>query len=125
MRPRWRTQTIAPGDEGDVADASAAGIVGRESGIVLVDLNRAGVGLLELVTEPDLRRCARCGHRSCEPISQCGYAMRSGKEAASFVRRLRFMLRRVGVCDGDMTAGSMRVDVNVSVRQAREVDGRT
>lgn len=63
----------------------------------LVDLNRAGVGLIEIVSEPDLR----------EP-----------EEAAEYVRTLRRMLRYTGACDGSMERGNLRCDANVSVRPA-------
>ncbi|WWC90442.1 aspartyl/glutamyl-tRNA(Asn/Gln) amidotransferase, B subunit [Kwoniella dendrophila CBS 6074] len=62
----------------------------------LVDLNRAGTGLMEIVTEPD---------------------MRSAEEAGAFVRKLQGLLRRLGSGDGDMEKGNLRVDVNVSVRR--------
>jgi aspartyl-tRNA(Asn)/glutamyl-tRNA(Gln) amidotransferase subunit B len=61
-----------------------------------VDLNRAGVALMEIVSRPD---------------------MRSPVEAATYVRKLRSILRYVGSCDGNMEEGSMRADVNVSVRR--------
>ena len=60
-----------------------------------VDLNRAGVALMEIVSKPD---------------------MRSSEEAAAFVKKLRAILRYLGTCDGNMEEGSMRADVNVSVR---------
>ena len=60
-----------------------------------VDLNRAGVGLMEIVTEPDLY---------------------SSGEAAACVRSLTELMRHIGTCDGQMEAGSLRCDVNVSVR---------
>lgn len=60
-----------------------------------IDLNRAGVGLMEIVTEPDLS---------------------SPEETAEFVRKLRTLLRYIGSCDGDMEKGSLRCDANVSVR---------
>jgi aspartyl-tRNA(Asn)/glutamyl-tRNA(Gln) amidotransferase subunit B len=63
----------------------------------LVDLNRAGVPLMEIVTRPDIR---------------------SPKEAAQFMKRLRQILRYLGVCDGNMEQGSLRCDANVSVRPA-------
>eukprot|EP00123_Amoebidium_parasiticum_P004025 comp15319_c0_seq1/m.12168 comp15319_c0_seq1/g.12168 ORF comp15319_c0_seq1/g.12168 comp15319_c0_seq1/m.12168 type:complete len:511 (-) comp15319_c0_seq1:597-2129(-) len=66
---------------------------------VYVDLNRAGTGLMEIVTEPDIR---------------------SGEEAAMFVRKLQGILQELGTCDGNMDEGSMRVDVNVSVRRPGE-----
>ena len=61
-----------------------------------VDLNRAGIALMEIVSRPD---------------------MRSSEEAASFLRKLRAILRYLGTCDGNMEEGSMRADVNVSVRR--------
>lgn len=60
-----------------------------------IDLNRAGVALMEIVSEPDLR---------------------SSAEAAEFMKKLRQILRYVGSCDGDMEKGSLRCDANVSVR---------
>ncbi|HSB52098.1 MAG TPA: Asp-tRNA(Asn)/Glu-tRNA(Gln) amidotransferase subunit GatB [Dissulfurispiraceae bacterium] len=60
-----------------------------------VDLNRAGVPLMEIVSEPDLR---------------------SPREAASYMKKLRTILRYLGVCDGNMEQGSLRCDANVSVR---------
>ncbi len=61
----------------------------------LVDLNRAGVPLMEIVSEPDIR---------------------SPQEAAEYMKRLRALLRYLGVCDGNMEQGSLRCDANVSVR---------
>ncbi|MCX2561250.1 Asp-tRNA(Asn)/Glu-tRNA(Gln) amidotransferase subunit GatB [Acetobacter farinalis] len=65
----------------------------------MVDLNRAGVALMEIVSEPDIR----------EP-----------EEAGAYLRKLRQILRYLGTCDGNMEEGSMRADVNVSVRKAGE-----
>ncbi len=65
----------------------------------LIDLNRAGVALMEIVSEPDLR---------------------SPEEAGAYLRKLRSILRYLGTCDGNMDEGSMRADVNVSVRKAGE-----
>ena len=62
-----------------------------------IDLNRAGVGLMEIVTKPDFR---------------------SPEEAGAFLKKLRSILRYLGTCDGNMDEGSMRCDVNVSVRPA-------
>src|SRR5262249_2976196 len=62
-----------------------------------VDLNRAGVALMEIVSRPD---------------------MRSAKEAAAYFTKLRAIVRALGTCDGNMEEGSMRADVNVSVRKA-------
>ncbi len=61
-----------------------------------VDLNRCGVALMEIVSRPD---------------------MRSPAEAGAYVKKLRSILRYVGSCDGNMEEGSMRADVNVSVRK--------
>ena len=61
----------------------------------LVDLNRAGVPLLEIVSEPDLR---------------------AAEEAGAYLRTLRTILQYLGVCDGNMEEGSFRCDANVSVR---------
>lgn len=60
----------------------------------LVDLNRSGIGLMEIVTEPD---------------------MRSADEAVSFFKKLRTILRYIDACDGNMEEGSLRADANVSV----------
>jgi len=64
-----------------------------------VDLNRSGVALMEIVSRPD---------------------MASPAEAGAYLRKLRAILRYVGSCDGNMEEGSMRADVNVSVRRAGE-----
>jgi aspartyl-tRNA(Asn)/glutamyl-tRNA(Gln) amidotransferase subunit B len=64
--------------------------------ITLVDLNRAGVALMEIVSKPDLR---------------------SADEAKAYVAKLRSLMRYLGTCDGDMEKGSLRADVNVSVRK--------
>jgi aspartyl-tRNA(Asn)/glutamyl-tRNA(Gln) amidotransferase subunit B len=61
-----------------------------------VDLNRAGVALMEIVSEPDLR---------------------SAEEAGAYVKKLRSILRYLGTCDGNMEEGSLRCDCNVSVRK--------
>ena len=67
-----------------------------------VDLNRCGVALMEIVSRPD---------------------MRSPAEAGAYLRKLRSILRYVGSCDGNMEEGSMRADVNVSVRKPGEEFG--
>jgi aspartyl-tRNA(Asn)/glutamyl-tRNA(Gln) amidotransferase subunit B len=64
-----------------------------------VDLNRSGVALMEIVSKPDLR---------------------SAEEAKAFLSKLRSILRYLGTCDGDMEKGSLRADVNVSVRRPGE-----
>src|SRR4051795_10962701 len=61
-----------------------------------VDLNRAGVALMEIVSKPDIR---------------------SSEQAKAYVSKLRSILRYLGTCDGDMEKGSLRADVNVSVRK--------
>ncbi|WP_168464018.1 Asp-tRNA(Asn)/Glu-tRNA(Gln) amidotransferase subunit GatB [Wolbachia endosymbiont of Ctenocephalides felis wCfeT] len=67
----------------------------HEESKTYIDLNRAGVALMEIVSEPDLR---------------------SSAEVAEFMKKLRQILRYVGSCDGDMEKGSLRCDANVSVR---------
>ena len=62
----------------------------------LVDLNRSGVALMEIVTKPDLR---------------------SADDAKAFLTKLRTILRYLGTCDGDMEKGHLRADVNVSIRK--------
>ncbi|MEK7245873.1 MAG: Asp-tRNA(Asn)/Glu-tRNA(Gln) amidotransferase subunit GatB, partial [Pseudomonadota bacterium] len=64
-----------------------------------IDLNRAGVALMEIVSKPDLR---------------------TPEEAGIYLRKLRSILRYLGTCDGNMEEGSMRCDVNVSVRKSGE-----
>ncbi len=64
--------------------------------LTYVDLNRAGVALMEIVSEPDLR---------------------SAEEAGLYLRKLRSILRYLGTCDGNMEQGSLRCDCNVSVRR--------
>lgn len=61
-----------------------------------IDLNRSGIALMEIVTKPD---------------------MRSADEAMAFVKKLRALLRALGTCDGNMEQGSLRADVNVSLRR--------
>ena len=65
----------------------------------LVDLNRSGVGLMEIVSEPDIR---------------------SAEEAMLFMRKLRSILRYLGTCEGNMEEGNLRCDANVSVRRPGE-----
>jgi aspartyl-tRNA(Asn)/glutamyl-tRNA(Gln) amidotransferase subunit B len=62
-----------------------------------IDLNRSGVALMEIVSEPE---------------------MRSPEEAGAYVKKLRSILRYLGTCDGDMDKGNMRCDANVSVRRS-------
>ena len=96
-------------DEQDESSAKTVGIerihVEQDAGKLMhdqhatmsyVDLNRAGVALMEIVSRPD---------------------MRSPAEAGAYLRKLRAILRYVGSCDGNMEEGSMRADVNVSVRK--------
>ena len=64
-----------------------------------VDLNRSGVALMEIVSKPD---------------------MRSSEQARAFITKLRIILRYLGTCDGNMEEGSLRADVNVSVRRPGE-----
>jgi aspartyl-tRNA(Asn)/glutamyl-tRNA(Gln) amidotransferase subunit B len=67
----------------------------------IVDLNRAGVPLMEIVTEPDIR---------------------SAMAAAAFMKKLRAIVRYIGVCDGNMEQGSLRCDANVSVRPVGQTE---
>ena len=67
-----------------------------------IDLNRSGVALMEIVSKPDLR---------------------SPEEAGVYVKKLRSILRYLGTCDGNMQEGSLRCDVNVSVRKLGEALG--
>src|ERR1700727_2550957 len=67
-----------------------------------VDLNRCGVALMEIVSKPDIR---------------------SSEQAKAYVTKLRSILRYLGTCDGDMEKGSLRADVNVSVRKPGEALG--
>jgi aspartyl-tRNA(Asn)/glutamyl-tRNA(Gln) amidotransferase subunit B len=96
-------------DEKDESSAKSIGIerihVEQDAGKLMhdqhptmsyVDLNRSGVALMEIVSRPD---------------------MRSPAEAGAYLRKLRSILRYVGSCDGNMEEGSMRADVNVSVRK--------
>ncbi|WP_417782098.1 Asp-tRNA(Asn)/Glu-tRNA(Gln) amidotransferase subunit GatB [Terasakiella pusilla] len=69
-----------------------------------IDLNRAGVCLMEIVSKPE---------------------MSSPEEAGAYVRKLRSIVRYLGTCDGNMDEGSMRCDVNVSVRKVGETELRT
>lgn len=64
-----------------------------------IDLNRAGVGLMEIVSDPD---------------------MRSVEETLTFIKKLRTILRYLGTCDGNMEQGNLRADVNISVRKPGE-----
>ena len=70
----------------------------------LIDLNRAGVALMEIVSKPDIR---------------------SPEEAGAYLRKLRAIMRYLGTCDGNMEQGSMRCDINVSVRPVGENRLRT
>src|SRR5262245_51331961 len=68
----------------------------QHPGLSLIDLNRCGVALMEIVSKPDLR---------------------SAEEARAYLSKLRTILRYLGTCDGDMEKGHLRADVNVSVRR--------
>ena len=79
-------------DAGKLVHAGADGLAG--SSYSLVDLNRAGTPLLEIVSEPD---------------------MRSSEEARAYMEELRNIVRYIGVCDGNLEEGSMRCDANISI----------
>ena len=68
-----------------------------------IDLNRSGTGLMEIVSRPDLR---------------------SPEDVGAYLRKLRSIVRYLGTCDGNMDEGSMRCDVNVSVRKVGETELR-
>src|SRR6202171_5903051 len=74
----------------------------RHPSMSYVDLNRSGVALMEIVSKPDIR---------------------SSEQAKAYVTKLRSILRYLGTCDGDMKRGSLRADVNVSVRKPGEALG--
>jgi len=79
----------------NIHESSALGGTGGEGNYSFVDLNRAGVPLMEIVSEPDIR---------------------SPREAVEYMKKLRAILRYLEVCDGNMEQGSLRCDANVSVR---------
>ncbi|KAJ3748756.1 Glutamyl-tRNA amidotransferase B subunit [Lentinula detonsa] len=81
---------------------TAKSITDTRTRTALIDLNRAGTGLLEIVTEPDFR---------------------TSEQAAEYVRSLQELLRALGVSDGNMEAGSLRCDVNVSINRPGEPPG--
>jgi aspartyl-tRNA(Asn)/glutamyl-tRNA(Gln) amidotransferase subunit B len=68
----------------------------------LVDLNRSGIALMEIVSDPDIR---------------------SPEQVGAYIKKIRTILRYIGSCDGNMEQGSMRADVNVSMRRAGEEFG--
>jgi aspartyl-tRNA(Asn)/glutamyl-tRNA(Gln) amidotransferase subunit B len=74
----------------------------RSPTMSFVDLNRSGVALMEIVSKPDIR---------------------SSEQAKAYVAKLRSILRYLGTCDGDMEKGSLRADVNVSVRKPGQALG--
>lgn len=80
-------------DAGKLVHAGAVGLAGSTHS--LVDLNRAGVPLLEIVSHPDIR---------------------SSEQARQYAETLRNIVRYLGICDGNLEEGSMRVDANVSIR---------
>ena len=77
----------------------AGKLLHREGGDSLVDFNRCGVPLVEIVTRP---------------------VIHAAPEAALFLRKLRQLLRYLGICDGNLEEGSMRCDVNISLRRSGE-----
>ncbi len=76
----------------------------RDPKRTMIDLNRSGVALMEIVSKPDIR---------------------SPEEAGAYLRKLRAIVRYLGTCDGNMEEGSMRADVNISVRPVGETELRT
>ncbi|MCV6604297.1 MAG: Asp-tRNA(Asn)/Glu-tRNA(Gln) amidotransferase subunit GatB, partial [Porticoccaceae bacterium] len=86
--------------EEDAGKSLHEAFVGGEShGMSGIDLNRAGTPLIEVVTEPDMSNAA---------------------EAVAFAKKLHSIVTSLGICDGDMSQGSMRFDVNISVRRPGE-----
>lgn len=82
-----------------IEEDAGKNIHGEDGNYSFVDLNRAGVPLMEIVSEPDIR---------------------SAREAVEYMKKLRTILRYLGVCDGNMEQGSLRCDANVSVRPIRQ-----
>lgn len=80
-------------------EEDAGKLLHTEDGVTLVDLNRAGVPLIEIVTEPDLN---------------------SPEEARLYMEELRRILRYLGICSGDMEEGSLRCDANISISSPAE-----
>lgn len=74
-----------------------------ENGSTLIDLNRAGVGLMEIVTEPDF---------SC------------AEEVVTFLKELKAILLKIGTCECNMESGNFRVDVNISIHKENEPFGQ-
>ncbi len=93
LRFRHRDRLKSVRITGIAIEEEAAKTVYTEDGFALLDFNRAGVPLLEVVTEPDIR---------------------SPGEARAFLEALRLVVRYLGISQGDMEKGQMRVDVNVS-----------
>lgn len=84
-------------DAGKLVHAGAERLHGSSHS--LVDLNRAGTPLVEIVSEPDIR---------------------SAEEAVAYVKELRKILLYLGVCDGNMQEGSLRCDINISLRESED-----
>ncbi|MGK2913416.1 MAG: Asp-tRNA(Asn)/Glu-tRNA(Gln) amidotransferase subunit GatB [Porticoccaceae bacterium] len=82
--------------EEDAGKSVHEGFGGLGRGMTGIDLNRAGTPLIEIVSEPDLR---------------------SAEEAVAFAKKLHAIVTSLGICDGEMSQGSMRFDVNISVRR--------
>lgn len=93
--PDGRTRTIGI-ERLHLEQDAGKSVHDRRDGASLVDLNRAGVPLMEIVSKPDLR---------------------DWEEAGAYLRKLRALLRAIGSCDGNMEEGSLRCDANVSVRR--------
>ena len=89
-------ETIEVGIELHLEQDAGKSLHDQHPALSFVDLNRSGVGLMEIVSRPDLR---------------------SAEEAKAYVTKLRSIMRYLGTCDGNMEQGSLRADINVSVRR--------
>ncbi|KAL5012233.1 hypothetical protein ScPMuIL_010784 [Solemya velum] len=96
---KYPVQTVANLTQLQLEQDSGKSLHDTDEGQSLIDLNRAGVGLMEIVTEPEFT---------------------SGEDAASFIKELQLILQVLGTCDGKMAEGSLRVDANISVHKQGE-----
>jgi aspartyl-tRNA(Asn)/glutamyl-tRNA(Gln) amidotransferase subunit B len=88
-------------DDGQLTDGKMSNVKGQRSDVSFVDFNRAGVPLMELVTEPDIK---------------------TAEEAVIFAKELQRILRYLGISNADMEKGEMRVEANVSLDRGTKVE---